>query len=78
MTTTWIFGATGLSGRAIARELLRDGADVVLVGRDGAKLASVGRSIGESANQRVVSGLTELIELIGAEKPDVVVNAAGR
>ena len=77
MATIWIFGATGVSGRAIAHELVRGGADVVLVGRDEDKLASVGRSIGGSANQRVVSGLTELVELIGAEKPDVVVNAVG-
>jgi short subunit dehydrogenase-like uncharacterized protein len=77
MTTIWIFGATGLSGRAIARELVRGGADVVLVGRDEDKLAAVGRSIGGSSNQRVVSGLTALVELIDAEKPDVVVNAVG-
>jgi short subunit dehydrogenase-like uncharacterized protein len=77
MTTIWIFGATGLSGRAIARELVRGGADVVLVGRDEDKLASVGQSIGGSPNHRVVSGLAELVELIGAEKPDVVVNAVG-
>ena len=77
MATIWIFGATGLSGRAIARELVRGGADVVLVGRDEDKLASVGQSIGGSPSHRVVSGLAELVELIGAEKPDVVVNAVG-
>src|ERR1700758_4967700 len=77
MATIWIFGATGLSGRAIARELVRGGADVVLVGRDEDKLASVGQSIGGWPNHRVVPGLAELVELIGAEKPDVVVNAVG-
>jgi short subunit dehydrogenase-like uncharacterized protein len=77
MATIWIFGATGLSGRAIARELVRGGADVVLIARDEDKLASVGQSIGGSANRRVVSGLTELVELIRTEKPDVVVNAVG-
>ena len=77
MATIWVFGATGLSGRAIARELVCDGADVVLIGRDEDKLASVARSIGGSAHQRVVSGLTTLVELIRAEKPDVLVNAVG-
>ena len=77
MATIWVFGATGLSGRAIAGELASGGADVVLVGRDRHKLASTAQSIGGPVGQRVVPGLAELIELIGTERPGVVVNAVG-
>ena len=77
MTTIWVFGATGLSGRAIAHELVVGGADVVLVGRNRDKLASAARSIGGPAGQRVVSGPDEVAELIRADKPAVVVNAVG-
>jgi short subunit dehydrogenase-like uncharacterized protein len=77
MTKIWVFGATGLSGGAIAGELVRGGADVVIVGRDHDKLASVARAMAGPVQQRVVSGMTELVEAIRAEKPDVVVNAVG-
>lgn len=77
MTTIWVFGATGLSGRAIARELLADGADVMLVGRDQDKLVAVGRSIGGSPRHQVVSGMAGLVALVHAERPGVVVNAVG-
>jgi short subunit dehydrogenase-like uncharacterized protein len=77
MATIWVFGATGLSGRAIADELAVGGADVVLVGRDPDRLASTAGSMGGPVGRRVVSGPAELAELIRAEKPGVVVNAVG-
>lgn len=77
MTAIWVFGATGLSGRGVARELVDRGADVVLVGRDQNKLASVSLSVGGSVRTRVVSGLAELVRLLHVEKPGVVVNAVG-
>src|SRR3979411_219632 len=77
MKTIWVFGATGLSGRGVARELVDRGADVVLVGRDQNKLAAVSLSVGGSARTRVVSGLPELARLLHVEKPGVVVNAVG-
>ena len=77
MKAIWVFGATGLSGRGVARELVDRGADVVLVGRDQDKLASVSESIGGSPRTRVVSDLAELIRQIRVEKPGVVVNAVG-
>ena len=73
----WVFGATGLSGRAIADELVVSGADVVLVGRDADRLAAAAGSMGGPVGQRVVPGPAELAELIRAEKPGVVVNAVG-
>ena len=77
MTAIWVFGATGLSGRGVAREMVDRGADVVLVGRDQNKLASVSLSVGGSVRTRVVSGLAEFITLLHVEKPGVVVNAVG-
>jgi short subunit dehydrogenase-like uncharacterized protein len=77
MTAIWVFGATGLSGRGVARELVDRGADVVLVGRDQNKLAAVSLSVGGSVGTRVVADLAELIRLVQVEKPGVVVNAVG-
>jgi short subunit dehydrogenase-like uncharacterized protein len=77
MKAIWIFGATGLSGRGVARELVEGGADVVLVGRDQDKLASVARTVGGPVRTRVVSGVAELVGLIPVERPAVLVNAVG-
>ena len=77
MKAIWVFGATGLSGRGVARQLVDRGADVVLVGRDQNKLAAVSLSVGGSARTRVVSGVPELVRLLHVEKPGVVVNAVG-
>jgi short subunit dehydrogenase-like uncharacterized protein len=72
-----VFGATGKGGRAIARELVDDGADVVLLGRDHDRLAAVAASLGGRAQTRVTSGPDELAKLIAAERPAVVVNTVG-
>jgi short subunit dehydrogenase-like uncharacterized protein len=77
MKPIWVFGATGLSGRGVARELVNRGADVLLVGRDQNKLTSVSESVGGSARTRVVADLEELIRQVHVEKPAVVVNAVG-
>ena len=77
MKAIWVFGATGLSGRGVARGLVDRGADVVLVGRDQDKLASVSQSLGGAVGTRVVAGLAELITQVQVEKPGVVVNAVG-
>jgi short subunit dehydrogenase-like uncharacterized protein len=73
----WLFGATGKGGRAIARELVDDGADVVLLGRDHDRLAAVAASLGGRVHARVTSGPDELTTLIAAERPAVVVNTVG-
>src|SRR6516165_11836274 len=78
MRTIWILGATGKGGRAIARELVAaGGADVVLVGRDHSRLTTVAESLGGTVRTQMAPGLTELVALIGAEKPAVVVNTIG-
>jgi short subunit dehydrogenase-like uncharacterized protein len=67
MTDIWILGAAGRSGRAIAADLARRQASVVLVGRDRAKLGAVAETVGGSA-RIVVAGSLEAItsELRGA------------
>jgi len=77
MRTIWILGATGKGGRAIARELVAGGADVVLVGRDHSRLTTVAESLGGTVRTQMAPGLTELVTLIGAEKPALVVNTIG-
>jgi short subunit dehydrogenase-like uncharacterized protein len=77
MNTIWVLGATGLSGRAIARELADAGQDVVLVGRNADRLAAVAASLASPVHNRAGGGLTELAALIAAEKPAVVVNTVG-
>ena len=46
MQTIWVLGATGKGGRAIASELIGNDADVVLIGRDRDRLATVAASLG--------------------------------
>jgi short subunit dehydrogenase-like uncharacterized protein len=78
MPTIWILGASGKGGRTIARELVAiGGVDVVLVGRDHDRLSAVAESLGGTVRTQVAGGLTELVSLIGAEKPAVVVNTIG-
>ena len=78
MQTIWILGATGKGGRAIACELAAvDGVDVVLVGRHHGRLTTVAESLGGTVGTQMAPGLTELVTLIGAEKPAVVVNTIG-
>ena len=77
MQTIWILGATGQGGRTIARELVAGGADVVLVGRDRSRLTTVAESLGGTVRTQMAPGLPELVTLMGAEKPAVVVNTIG-
>jgi short subunit dehydrogenase-like uncharacterized protein len=76
--TIWVLGATGNGGRAIARELVAiSRADVVLVGRDHSRLSTIAESLGGNVRTQLATGLTELVTLIGAERPAVVVNTIG-
>src|ERR1700758_732995 len=77
MKTILLLGATGKGGRAIARELVGGKADVVLVGRDQNRLAAVASSLSGQVHTKVASGLSELVGLIAAEKPTVVMNTIG-
>lgn len=52
----WVLGATGRSGRGIARRLHGTGHTVVLAGRDAVRLAAVAEELGGA---EVVSGSFE-------------------
>ena len=69
----WILGATGRIGRAVAARLAHEGASVTLVGRDPARLASVG----EGFATLVVPDLDAVPALIETHRPAVVINVAG-
>ena len=71
----WVLGATGRSGRGIARRLSETGHTVVLAGRDEARLASIAADLGGA---EVVSGSFEsLLAQLRRAAPAVVVNTVG-
>jgi short subunit dehydrogenase-like uncharacterized protein len=71
----WVLGATGRSGRGIARRLHGTGHAVVLAGRDAARLAPLAAELGGAA---VVSGSFEsLLAQLRSAAPAVVVSTVG-
>lgn len=71
----WILGATGRSGRGIARRLHETGHSIVLAGRDADRLGSTAADLGDAD---VVSGSFEsLLAQIHHTAPAVVVNTIG-
>ncbi len=71
----WVLGATGRSGRGIARRLRGTGHPIVLAGRDPARLASIAAEVGGAG---VVSGSFEsLLAQLRRAAPAVVVNTIG-
>ena len=75
----WILGATGRGGRAIAEELARSGRELVLVGRDEARLKDVLAGIDAEgrASVRVADGLDDALSLIAQARPAVLINTIG-
>jgi short subunit dehydrogenase-like uncharacterized protein len=72
-----VYGATGYTGRLVAAELRRRGAELVLAGRSEAKLRIVAEDLGDNLTVRAVSlddatGLRELLEPCAA-----VISCAG-
>jgi short subunit dehydrogenase-like uncharacterized protein len=62
-----VYGATGYTGRLVAAELARRGAELVLAGRNATKLAALAAEMGAGARTAAVSlddpgGLRELLE----------------
>jgi NADP-dependent 3-hydroxy acid dehydrogenase YdfG len=53
-----VLGATGGLGEAVARAVVREGGEALLVGRDPARLASLANELGERASPVVVEDLT--------------------
>ncbi|MET0761963.1 MAG: saccharopine dehydrogenase NADP-binding domain-containing protein, partial [Thermoleophilaceae bacterium] len=50
-----VYGATGYTGRLVAAEVLRRGADAVLMGRNAAKLEIVAEDLGGGVETRVAA-----------------------
>ncbi|MBR8832167.1 MAG: putative oxidoreductase [Chroococcopsis gigantea SAG 12.99] len=80
-----IVGATGGIGSTLARKLAAAGSKLVLVGRDGKKLAGLGADLGSSSFLTIPTDITDLSQVeTMAQKAvghfgriDVLVNAAG-
>jgi short subunit dehydrogenase-like uncharacterized protein len=71
----WVLGATGRSGRAIARLLHATGHSVVLAGRDAARLAPIAASLDGA---RVVCGsFDEMLAQLRQAAPAVAVHTVG-
>ena len=70
----WVLGATGRSGRAIARALVGRGVPVVLVGRDRARLAAV---TPDGSRTLVAATLQAQAAEIRRQRPGVVINTIG-
>lgn len=77
MREVWVLGATGQAGTAIAAELVRRGAQPVLVGRDLARLERVGATLGGTVRYLVSDSLEDTAARVRAERPAVVVNTVG-
>lgn len=72
-----MLGASGRAGRAIAAELVCRGREVVLVGRDRARLSAVASQGASGAGLLVVDGAERLASAMHERKPAVLVNAVG-
>jgi short subunit dehydrogenase-like uncharacterized protein len=79
MNEIWILGATGRGGRAIAEELARSGRELVLVGRDEARLESLLAGIGRGApaSLRVARSLDDALLLVAQARPAALINTIG-
>jgi len=72
----WVIGATGRTGKAIATRLHTAGVPLVLVGRNGQRLAAVKDELG-GAPRLLVGSLDAVLSGLADDHPAVVVNAVG-
>jgi len=72
----WVLGATGRTGRAVARRLHDAGVPLVLVGRDRGRLDAVAATL-DRPPRLMVDGLTAALARLGDEAPGVVVSTVG-
>ena len=73
----WLLGASGRAGRAIAAELGRQRARLVLVGRDRAALDAVAATMQVEARVVVADKIDAIAARLRAARPAVVVNTLG-
>ncbi|WP_341368839.1 DUF4166 domain-containing protein [Yoonia sp. BS5-3] len=69
-----ILGGYGVFGERLARLLLRDGHEVIVAGRTANKAEALAQELGASA---LVVDRTGPLDALWAEKPDVLIDAAG-
>ena len=72
----WVLGATGRTGRMIARRLHEAGVALVLVGRDRERLEGVAAGLG-GAPRLLVGSLGSTLAGLAQDRPGVVVNTVG-
>jgi len=72
----WVLGATGRTGRAVARRLHERGIPLVLVGRDRERLESVRAELGGALRLRAGT-LDAALAALTEDAPGVVVNTVG-
>ncbi|TCK64525.1 saccharopine dehydrogenase NADP-binding domain-containing protein [Curtobacterium sp. PhB136] len=73
MTTVWILGGTGRTGRAVSEVLTARGLDVVLVGRDAGRL----RAATPPGARSMVLTSAEVPAAVRRDRPRVVLNTVG-
>jgi len=72
----WVLGATGRTGRMIARRLHAAGVPLVLVGRDRERLEGLAAGVG-GAPRLLVGSLASTLAQLTEDRPGVVVNTVG-
>ncbi|RIX27617.1 saccharopine dehydrogenase family protein [Amnibacterium setariae] len=73
----WVLGATGRTGRDVARALIDRGLPVALVGRDATRLAATAEALPDGARTVVAADPTAMAAAVREAGPSVVVNTVG-
>lgn len=77
MSAIWILGGAGRTGRAIAARVASAGLDVVLVGRDAARLEAAAGKLGRGVSTFVAADVPAIIRALSRDAPAVVINTVG-
>jgi len=77
MREVWILGATGRSGRAVAKQLAEAQFAVVLVGRDGERLRELAGAIHNNARIVTAGSIEAIVKELARNRPAVVINTIG-
>ena len=77
MSEIWILGATGRSGRAVAKHLAATQFSPVLVGRDAVRLRALAAATGRELRIVTASSVDAMIAEISRNKPTVVISTIG-
>lgn len=74
----WILGATGRVGRAVAERLsVRDGTELVLVGRAAGDLHQMAQQLGSNVRALPLGDVKAMTDAVRRDKPRVVINVVG-